>query len=148
MGVAVSNQQAIVPIAVTTIRKKARLLLSALGCDEAELSVTFVDNAAIASLNAQWRRVGDATDVLAFPMDEHGADLPHPPLLGDVVISVERAVAQAEEVGHSLERELDVLLIHGLLHLMGYGHEASDEHASAMARKEADLLRVLSMMEQ
>ncbi|MDA2915801.1 MAG: rRNA maturation RNase YbeY [bacterium] len=133
---------------MTTIRKKARLLLSALGCDEAELSVTFVDNSTIASLNAQWRQVEDSTDVLAFPMDEHGADLPHPRLLGDVVISAERAAAQAEEVGHSLEREIEVLLIHGLLHLMGYDHEASDEQTSAMAQKEADLLRVLLTMEQ
>jgi rRNA maturation RNase YbeY len=133
---------------MTTIRKKARLLLSALGCDEAELSVTFVDDPTIASLNAQWRQVEGSTDVLAFPMDEQGADLPHPPMLGDVVISAERAVAQAEEVGHSLERELDVLLIHGLLHLMGHDHEASGEQASSMARKEEDLLRVLSTMER
>lgn len=132
---------------MTTIRKKARLLLSALGCDEAELSVTFVDNSTIASLNAQWRQVEDSTDVLAFPMDEHGTDLPHPRLLGDVVISAERAATQAEEVGHSIEREIEVLLIHGLLHLMGYDHEASDEQTSAMVQKEADLLRVLSTME-
>lgn len=133
---------------MTTIRKKARLLLSALGCDEAELSVTFVDNFTIASLNAQWRQVEDATDVLAFPMDEHAADLPHPPLLGDVVISAERAAAQAMEAGHSLERELEVLLIHGLLHLMGYDHEVSGGQASAMTRKEADLLRVLSTVDR
>ncbi|MFQ5892989.1 MAG: rRNA maturation RNase YbeY, partial [Nitrospinota bacterium] len=91
------------------------------------------------------RDIHAPTDVLAFPMDEHEASLPHPPLLGDVVISVERAAAQAEEAGHSLERELDGLLIHGLLHLVGYDHEASEEHAEAMARQEAKLLGVLSL---
>lgn len=144
MGVVVSNRQAIVPIATATIRQKARLLLSALDRDEAELSIILVDDPTIASLNERWRDIHVPTDVLAFPMDEPGASLPHPPLLGDVVISVERAVAQAEEAGHSLERELDGLLIHGLLHLVGYDHEASEDHADAMACKEAELLGVLS----
>ena len=144
MGVAVLNQQTIVPIDLRTMRQKARLLLNALDCKEAELSILLVDNTAIASLNAQWRRVEDSTDVLAFPMDEDRADIPHPPLLGDVVISVERAAAQAEEAGHSLENEMDALLIHGLLHLIGYEHEDSAEQAAAMTLKEAELLGLLS----
>ncbi|MEE9519388.1 MAG: rRNA maturation RNase YbeY [bacterium] len=126
------------------MRQKARLLLNALDCNEAELSILLVDNTTIASLNTQWRRVEDSTDVLAFPMDEDHDDIPHPPLLGDVVISVERAAAQAEEAGHSLENEMDALLIHGLLHLIGYDHEDSAEQATAMTLKEAELLGLLS----
>lgn len=114
-----------------------------MGCEGAELSIALVDDSEIAALNAEWRRIDEPTDVLAFPMDEPDESLPYSPLLGDVVISVERALAQAKEAGHSLEREIDVLLIHGVLHLVGYDHEGSEELSEEMALKEAELLRMV-----
>jgi probable rRNA maturation factor len=115
-----------------------------LDCEEAELSIALVDDDEMAQLNAKWRGVDGPTDVLAFPMDEPDPNLPHSPLLGDVVISVERAAAQAAQSGHSLEREVDVLLVHGLLHLAGFDHEGPEEEAEVMERKEAELLRTLA----
>lgn len=112
-------------------------------CEEAELSVALVDDEEMARLNARWRGSEGPTDVLAFPMDEPGPRPHGARLLGDVVISAERAASQAAEAGHSLERELDVLLIHGLLHLLGFDHEGSREEAEAMELKEAELLRAI-----
>jgi probable rRNA maturation factor len=125
------------------IKKKARRLLSALDCEGAELSIAFVDDKKMAELNAQWRDVDAPTDVLAFPMDEPDSEVPHAPILGDVVISAERAAEQAAQEGHPLEREIDVLLIHGVLHLLGFDHEGSAEGAQSMALKEAELLQVI-----
>lgn len=113
-------------------------------CEGAELSIVLVDDEAIAELNLAWRGIDVTTDVLAFPMDEPGEELHHEPLLGDVVISTERAAAQASEAGHSLEKEIDVLLIHGVLHLLGYDHTGSKKKAEAMAKKEAQLLKAMA----
>ncbi len=98
------------------------------------MSLLFVDDRAMGELNRRYLNRRGPTDVLAFPMGDEGC------LLGDVVISVERAAAQAQRAGHSLEMELDVLLIHGLLHLMGYDHERSRKEAESMRREERELL--------
>ncbi|WP_206830894.1 rRNA maturation RNase YbeY [Alicyclobacillus fructus] len=91
-----------------------------------EVSVLFVDDEAIHELNRTYRQVDRPTDVLSFPMNE-GEELADPdeaePMLGDIVVSVDRAREQAESYGHSLERELAFLLVHGFLHLNGYDHE-------------------------
>lgn len=113
----------------------------------AEVSVTFVDNEAIRALNRDYRGKDAATDVLSFPTFEGGeidkTDI-NPETgcvaLGDIVISVERARAQAEEYGHSFERELSFLAVHSVLHLLGYDHERSaEEDADQRARQEAIL---------
>jgi len=78
------------------------------------LNVLFSGDERIRNLNNRFREVDAPTDVMAFPSGDEGA------FLGDVIISVERARAQAEELGHSLEDELEVLLVHGILHLVGY----------------------------
>ena len=95
--------------------------------DSAEISVTFVDNEQIRELNAQYRNKDAATDVLSFPMGENGVyDINHDTgakILGDIVLSVEMAMAQAKRYGHSLEREIGYLTAHSMLHLLGYDHE-------------------------
>ena len=89
--------------------------------EDYEVSVSLVNNQEIQQLNEQYRGIDLATDVLSFPMGE-GV------ILGDIVISIEKVKEQAEEYGHSFERELAFLLVHGMLHLLGYDHEsASDE---------------------
>ncbi len=92
----------------------------------AEISVTFVDNAGIKELNAQYRDKNIETDVLSFPMGENGIWDKNPEtgafVLGDVVISMEKAVEQAKIYGHSLQREVGYLTAHSVLHLLGYDH--------------------------
>ena len=97
--------------------------------DEAEISVTFVTDEEIRELNAQFRGIDRATDVLSFPQFEDVQDIPDegPAVLGDVVISLERARAQAEEFGHSEKRETIYLFVHSILHLLGYDHMEEDE---------------------
>jgi len=94
----------------------------------------------IHSLNRQYRGKDKPTDVLSFPL----ADELHPFLLGDVVISVETATRQAQRRGHSLREELQILLIHGILHLLGYDHEISRSESIRMRRKEREVLKILA----
>ena len=120
---------------------------------EVEISVLLVDNETIRSLNRDYRNKDAATDVLSFPMEEAMDGEPEPAviggpterLLGDLVISVEMAVAQAAEYEHSVERELAFLSVHGLLHLLGYDHESGVEAEAAMQAEEKRILSVLGI---
>jgi len=119
-------------------RELARFLrqaVEATGLD-GEVSVLLTEDEAIRTLNRTYRRKDKATDVLSFPAAEAGG------IAGDLVISLETALRQAEERGHSLETEIRVLLLHGLLHLAGYDHEVDD---GAMHRKETRLRRQLGL---
>jgi len=109
-----------------------------LGFQTQEVSITLVTDKTIRELNQQYRGIDSATDVLAFAMQEGDFKEITPDLLGDVIISVETAQRQAEEAGHSLQQELGILLIHGLLHLAGYDH-MTDEDAELMQEKEKEL---------
>ena len=120
----------------------AEHLLKAFGLDEGELSVVLCDDAFIHPLNREWRGKDKPTDVLSFAQREGEEADPDDPVLGDVIISVETAARQAEERGHSLGHELRVLLVHGVLHLLGYDHEV-DEEAEEMEALERDLLAEL-----
>lgn len=93
---------------------------------DAEISVLYVDDAEMASLNLRHRGRKKPTDVLAFPMRGAPGPAMGPNLLGDIVISVETARRQAEEADHPVEREIAFLLIHGLLHLLGFDHNEDD----------------------
>jgi len=101
-----------------------------------QVSVTLVDNVRIHELNREYRNVDRPTDVLSFPMYSFvGEDMPSEgemTLLGDIVISVERAEKQAKEYGHSLRREISFLTVHSVLHLLGYDHELSEEDEREM----------------
>ncbi|MCI7084918.1 rRNA maturation RNase YbeY [bacterium] len=106
----------------------------------AEISVTFTDNAQIKKLNAQYRNKDMETDVLSFPMGENdkydlnmetGAQI-----LGDIVISMEKAVEQADRFGHSLQREVGYLTAHSMLHLLGYDHEDNIERIHMREKEE------------
>jgi len=102
------------------------------------LSVVITDDEAMRELNRQFRHVDAPTDVLAFGSGEEGDFVTapeEPAYLGDVIISYPRAVAQAEEYGHSVDRELALLTVHGLLHLLGYDHVAEAERTEMWARQ-------------
>ena len=111
-----------------------------------EISVTFVDNAEIRRLNKEFREIDDATDVLSFPLGENGEYDVNPDtgakLLGDIVISMERAMEQAKEFGHSLEREVCYLSVHSMLHLLGYDHMEPQEKAEMRMKEETVMTRI------
>lgn len=115
----------------------------------AEISVTFVDNAAIQELNAQYRGKDMPTDVLSFPLGENGVydknEDTGASLLGDIVISMEKAMEQAELYGHALQREVAFLTVHSMLHLLGYDHEAGGLEAVRMREKEEAVLIQLGL---
>jgi probable rRNA maturation factor len=124
------------------IQAQARALLASLGHADAELSLVLVDDARGAKLNQHWRGKPGATDVLSFPLLEGPHARHRGALLGDVVISVGVARRQAREHGHPLEAECLRLLIHGVLHLLGYDH-ARPAEARGMRAKERALWREL-----
>lgn len=143
MKVWVRNRQRRIRIRMREVSASARKILLALGCLKAELSLLLVNDAQIRRLNQRYRRINRPTDVLAFPMLEGDAFPPRSQLLGDVVISLETAKKQAKREGHSLEHEVKTLLIHGILHLLGYHHESSEEAARLVERKTHAVLEEL-----
>jgi probable rRNA maturation factor len=123
------------------------------GVTDGEVALTFVDDARIHELNREYRGIDRPTDVLSFAMQEgdepdivfdgleDGESDPFSGMLGDIVISLERAKAQSEEYGHSLEREIGFLFVHGFLHLLGYDHQTAEEEAVMFAKQEEILRR-------
>jgi rRNA maturation RNase YbeY len=132
-----------VPALAARVRRQGARLLAALGLAEAELSVLLVSDGEMRRLNHDYRGFDRPTDVLSFPQREGPGPAPEQ-LLGDVVISVDTARRQAARWHASLGREADRLLIHGLLHLLGYDHERSPVEARRMQRRERLLARRLA----
>lgn len=114
--------------------------------EEAEVSITFVDNDRIKEINKEYRDKDRVTDVISFALEELGegeieiigADMPR--FLGDIIISIPRTKEQAEEYNHSFERELGFLSVHGLLHLLGYDH-MNEEDEKVMFGKQDEILQ-------
>lgn len=108
---------------------------------ECEVGVTLVDNDYIKSLNSEYRQVDSPTDVLSFAMEEGEdmLDMGEEIILGDIVISLERALEQASSYGHSVDREVGYLMAHGILHLLGYDHMQDDEKKIMRQKEEAYL---------
>lgn len=117
---------------------------------DCELSLTYTDNEGIRALNNEYRGKDAATDVLSFPMfDTAAEDIcavdGEPAVLGDIVISLERAAEQAEAYGHSFEREVAFLCVHSVLHLLGYDHERSEDEDKLMREKQRAVMRTLGL---
>lgn len=126
------------------------------GVTDGEVDLTFVDDKQIHELNREYRGIDRPTDVLSFAMNEitndeleiiyeleEGEELESvPDVLGDIIISVPRAKLQSEEYGHSLEREIGFLFVHGFLHLLGYDHQDEASEAEMMGKQEAVLAEV------
>ena len=150
MTVLITNEQEVIPVNIEFIEIQADQILADLDSSDKELSILMVDDSRIRELNLQYRDKDSATDVLSFPQfeekdsatdvlsfpqleeDEEPGFSGH--LLGDVVLSIETAQIQAKEHNLSLEEELILLLIHGILHLLGYDHERSASEAEAMQK--------------
>lgn len=115
----------------------------------AEISVKFVNDEEIRALNKEYRNIDKSTDVLSFPLGENGEyDLNNDTgayMLGDIVISIDHAIAQAEMYGHTIEREIGFLTVHSMLHLLGYDHENGGLEAVRMREKEETALTQLGL---
>jgi probable rRNA maturation factor len=114
-----------------------------LGCNAHEISIVILDDQKMAQLNKTYRGISKPTNVLAFPMQEGQFSEITPGLLGDVVISLETAEKEAITAGLSLEERTSQLLIHGILHLLGFDHERGDKDADTMEKKSLELLRIV-----
>lgn len=121
-------------------------------CEDAQVSVTLVDNEAIRELNREHRDIDRATDVLSFPLGDDDSFDCDPEtgaiLLGDIVISLERAAEQAEEYGHSYRREVAFLITHSLFHLLGYDHENGEDEEKLMFQKQEKVLDLLGIQRE
>lgn len=128
---------------------------------EAEVNLTLTDNEGIHTINKEFRQIDRPTDVLSFPMlsyetagefaflDDEDCDDFNPDtgeaLLGDIVISVEKVLEQADNFGHSIEREYAFLITHSMLHLFGYDH-MTEEEAAVMESKQTEILNELNIL--
>ena len=115
----------------------------------AEVSVTFTDNEGIHELNRQYRNIDRPTDVLSFPQidfENDDVDIGDESykILGDIVISLERAAEQAKEIGHSTEHEAAFLTVHSVLHLLGYDHETGEDDEKEMFSKQKEIINMMS----
>jgi probable rRNA maturation factor len=152
-----SNDQEKVDISeafVGVLEKLLQLAGEAEGLTEGDVALSFVDDQEIHQLNKDYRGIDRPTDVLSFAMQEETDEelgiiyevedesdpIPYEGMLGDIIISVERAKVQSEEYGHSLERELGFLFVHGFLHLIGYDHQ-DDESEAVMTKKQEAVLQ-------
>lgn len=158
MSVLIDNRQetvAVDEVLETMVSRIVEKVLDSEGCEEDyEVSISFVNDEEIRSLNKEYRGIDKATDVLSFPMlefteeeqeeEEEGAEyIDEEIALGDIVISMEKASEQAKEYGHSFERELAFLLVHGMLHLLGYDHEVEAAEGEMFDRQE-EILKELN----
>jgi probable rRNA maturation factor len=127
------------------IEPAAQAILDALGCPEKELSILLVDDLQIADLNATYLSREGPTNVIAFPMQEGEFADVSPDLLGDVVISVDTAEREGMAAGMDVETRTVELLVHGVLHLMGYDHEHDEAEARRMEKKSVAVLEAIGM---
>jgi len=139
MPVLVRSRLRATHVRVSAVERVLEHILSRLGCHNDLLSVEFIGDGKMQRLNHRYRQVDRTTDVLAFATREAGG--PSSPLLGDLVISVPQAARQACHHRHSVSQEIVILLVHGVLHLLGYDHERGEAEACLMRRKEQQLLR-------
>lgn len=146
-----SQKQMPLPVGTKLLVRKACIatLTEEKFTDDAEVGVTFVDDEQIKEYNSQFRNVDNSTDVLSFPLGENGVYDTDPEtnkkMLGDIVISVEHAVAQGELFGHGLRREIAYLTVHSMLHLLGYDHVDEGMQKAIMREKEEIILKKLGL---
>ena len=148
MEILIKNQQKIIKLNQKKIEGIIKKVLQYLKVDEkTEISVLFTDDEFIRSLNNKYRGIDKPTDVLSFNLQEGAIKSPEvesDKLLGDIIISVETAQRQANNLNHSIEKELTILLIHGLLHLTGYDHDKGKDY-KIMRGKESEMLKMFAL---
>lgn len=114
-----------------------------MGFENAELSVLITDDREIEKLNSKYRNKNESTNVLSFPVDQGENIIPGLNILGDVVISEETALRESREADITLDERMSQLIIHGILHLVGYDHELSPEDDEKMTQKSIELIALI-----
>ena len=144
MEILINNEFPEIKVDARKIEQQIGKVLISLDCNEHEISILFIGDQGIRDLNHQFRNIDRSTDVLSFPQVLAGElEIPGALVLGDVAISLETARCQSEEHGLSFEEELTLLLIHGILHLLGYDHEVSDQEEERMRSKTRELFSLI-----
>lgn len=149
------NEQELIPLTYKTKMLVRNAIEETLDYEQygnvCEVSVSFTDNAGIWELNKKFRGIDRPTDVLSFPLFDYDGESEEPPvdelmgMLGDIVLSLEQARVQAEEYGHSFEREVAFLTVHSMLHLLGYDHETGEEDEADMRRRQTEILNGMGL---
>jgi len=145
MKIQIENSQTEIKIDRRKIRGTVLQILKILDCGDKEVSISFVDDETIRQLNKQYLARDRATNVLSFSLREGECGNINPQILGDIIISVQTARRDAVKGKLSIELEIDFLLIHGILHLLGYNHEnTTKEEAARMKKKERELFNTIN----
>ncbi len=143
MAILIDNQQKNYSIAIEEVQATAQAILNALDCPEGELSILIVDDHRIAELNQNYLQHSGPTNVISFSMREGDYSDVHPELLGDVVISMDTCVREADHAEMPRGTRFNQLLIHGVLHLFGYDHIHSRKDARIMESKSKELMELI-----
>ena len=144
MEVLINNRQNRHVISPKKIQQTVQVILSALDFPDGEISILLVDDPQIAILNQKYLDRRGPTNVIAFAMREGEFAHLTPHLLGDVVISMDTAIREAQDAGLNQTRRFNELLVHGILHLFGYDHEKSEKEARRMEEKSRELLEMIT----
>ena len=143
MAILITNRQASASLDISSLRRTVRRILKHLGREKDEISILLVEDREIRDINKTYLKRDRPTNVIAFSMQEGPFRKIHPQVLGDVVISIETAARDAKKEGMALEDEILFLLIHGILHLLGYDHEGSAARARGMGLKQREIFHAL-----
>ena len=144
MEILITNECPKINVDIGEIELQIGKILTTLDCNDHEISILFIGDQGIRDLNHQFRGIDRPTDVLSFPqISDDEPEPPGAPVLGDVAISLETARQQSEDHGLSLKEELTLLLIHGILHLLGYDHEISRQEEDRMRNKTRELFSLI-----
>lgn len=145
MNIQIENKQTKIKIQRRKIRSTVRTLLNIMDCADKELSISFVDDNTIQQLNKNYLKRDNSTNVLSFSLQEGKFGNINPNILGDIIISAETAQRDAAVGDLSLSEEIYFLIIHGLLHLLGYNHENTTKAQTTKMRvKEKELFKILN----
>jgi probable rRNA maturation factor len=144
--ISLGNAQKRTEVDPAAVRRFARTVLEGERAEVDEVGIVFVEDVYSRELNRRFRGIDKPTDVLAFPLSEDPDADPPDRYLGEVYVNVDRAAVQSAEYGVSLSREIARLLVHGLLHLLGYDHEISAAEAKRMRAREEHFLHELGAL--
>lgn len=140
MTICIHNRQRAVAIRTMTVKKRVLQIMTYLGYPAQELSVVFSNDRLLQELNRTYRHKDRPTNVLAFPQSPTYAGEPASAMLGDVIVSLPTAAREAQDLNQSLEERVVYLLLHGILHLLGYEHEGSAAQRRRMEALEQEVL--------
>ena len=144
MSILIENRQKRINVDLRRVRRLLSKIMKYLDCKDKEISLLFVNNDEIREINKRYLNRDYPTNVITFSLTEGEFGNINPKILGDIVISVERALKDAEEAGIELSDELEFLMIHGILHLLNYNHEnTSEDEVKKMERKEQEVFGIL-----